>query len=161
MKSHESRHSLGRTQFWGCEDLGSSVDIVLVDDDPDEHLLFHEDLKDAGVLFEFSAFTKADLALEHLQERDNKPVLLLTDLSLADDAALRLIEACQPYLNGGAVGVYSGTRNPDMERRCRDIGALFYIVKPVTRDKLIEAVQGLAGVSLQSDSQGRLSILIN
>ena len=78
--------------------MGISVDIVLVDDDPDEHLLFHEDLKDARVLFEFSAFTKADLALEHLQERGNTPVLLLTDLSLADDAALRLIEACQPYL---------------------------------------------------------------
>lgn len=160
MKSHESRHSLRRTKFWGCEDLGISVDIVLVDDDPDEHLLFHEDLKDAGVLFEFSAFTKADLALEHLQERSNNPVLLLTDLSLADDAALRLIEACQPYLNGGAVGVYSGTRNPEMELRCRDLGALFYIVKPVTRDKLVGAVEGLAGVSLKSDPDGKLSILV-
>ncbi|MBO6796972.1 response regulator [Maricaulis sp.] len=141
--------------------MGISVDIVLVDDDPDEHLLFHEDLKDAGVLFEFSAFTKADLALEHLQERSNNPVLLLTDLSLADDAALRLIEACQPYLNGGAVGVYSGTRNPEMELRCRDLGALFYIVKPVTRDKLVGAVEGLAGVSLKSDPDGKLSILVS
>ena len=112
-------------------------------------------------MFEFFAFTRADIALEHLRVRDETPVLLLTDLSLADDAALRLIEDCQPYLNGGAVGVYSGTRNPDMERRCRDLGALFYIVKPVTRDKLVEAVQGLVGVSLQSDSQGRLAILIN
>lgn len=141
--------------------MGTTVDIVLVDDDPDEHLLFREDLKDADVLFEFFAFTRADIALEHLRVRDETPVLLLTDLSLADDAALRLIEDCQPYLNGGAVGVYSGTRNPDMERRCRDLGALFYIVKPVTRDKLVEAVQGLVGVSLQSDSQGRLTILIN
>ena len=141
--------------------MGTTVDIVLVDDDPDEHLLFREDLKDADVLFEFFAFTRADIALEHLRVRDETPVLLLTDLSLADDAALRLIEDCQPYLNGGAVGVYSGTRNPDMERRCRDLGALFYIVKPVTRDKLVEAVQGLVGVSLQSDSQGRLAILIN
>lgn len=146
---------------WGCEDLGISVDIVLVDDDPDEHLLFHEDLKDAGVLFEFSAFTKADLALEHLQERGNAPVLLLTDLSLADDAALRLIEACQPYLHGGAVGVYSGTRNPDMEARCRDLGAVFYIVKPVTRDKLVSAVQDLTGVNLQSAPDGKLSILLS
>ncbi len=112
-------------------------------------------------MFEFSAFTKADLALEHLQERGNTPVLLLTDLSLADDAALRLIEACQPYLHGGAVGVYSGTRNPDMEARCRDLGAVFYIVKPVTRDKLVSAVQDLTGVNLQSAPDGKLSILLS
>lgn len=138
--------------------MGIPVDIVLVDDDPDEHLLFREDLKDAGVLFEFFAFTKADIALEHLKARSDKPVLVLTDLSLADDAALRLIEACQPHLNGGAVGVYSGTRNPDMEVRCRDLGALFYIVKPVTRDKLVGAVQDLDGITLLSDSDGSLSI---
>lgn len=138
--------------------MGIPVDIVLVDDDPDEHLLFREDLKDAGVLFEFFAFTKADIALEHLKARSDKPVLVLTDLSLADDAALRLIEACQPHLNGGAVGVYSGTRNPDMEVRCRDLGALFYIVKPVTRDKLVGAVQDLDGITLLLDPDGSLSI---
>lgn len=140
--------------------MGIPVDIVLVDDDPDEHLLFREDLKDAGVLFEFFAFTKADIALEHLKARSNKPVLVLTDLSLADDAALRLIEACQPHLNGGAVGVYSGTRNPDMEMRCRDLGALFYIVKPVTRDKLVDAVKDLAGVTFRSGPDDALSIQI-
>lgn len=141
--------------------MGIPVDIVLVDDDPDEHLLFREDLKDAGVLFEFFAFTKADIALEHLKARSNKPVLVLTDLSLADDAALRLIEACQPHLNGGAVGVYSGTRNPDMEVRCRDLGALFYIVKPVTRDKLVDAVKDLAGVTFLSGPDDALSIQIS
>jgi DNA-binding NtrC family response regulator len=141
--------------------LGTTVDIVLVDDDPDEHLLFREDLEDAGVLFEFFAFTRADIALEHLRVRDETPVLLLTDLSLADDAALRLIEECQPYLKGGAVGVYSGTRNPDMAARCSELGALFYIVKPVTRDKLVEAVKDLAGVTFLSGPDDALSIQIS
>ena len=69
--------------------------------------MFREDLKDAGVVFDFSAFTKADDALDFLRQREKKPVLVLTDLSLADEAALRLIEECQEFLHGGAVGVYS------------------------------------------------------
>ena len=121
--------------------------------------MFREDLKDAGVVFDFSAFTKADDALDFLRQREKKPVLVLTDLSLADEAALRLIEECQEFLHGGAVGVYSGTRNPDKEVRCRDIGALFYIVKPVTRDKLVGAVEGLDGLDVKTDPEGTVKII--
>ena len=48
-----------------------------------------------------------------------------------------------------------------MEARCRDLGAVFYIVKPVTRDKLVSAVQDLTGVNLQSAPDGKLSILLS
>ncbi|MBR9825691.1 MAG: response regulator [Alphaproteobacteria bacterium] len=139
--------------------MAKPVSIVLVDDDPDEHLLFREDLTDAGVLLDFQAFTRADEALEHLRQRDIHPVLILTDLSLAADAALTLIEDCQAYLHGGAIGCYSGTLNPEMDELCRERGTSFYIVKPVTREIMLQVVETLKGITVEEHDDGKVSFV--
>ncbi|WP_300529471.1 response regulator [Maricaulis sp.] len=139
---------------------GQRVPIVLVDDDPDEHFLFRADLEDAGVDFDFHAFTKADEALDHLRERAGQAALVLTDLSLAADGALKLIQEAADLIPSGAIGVYSGTRNPEAEQRCRDAGARFYIVKPVTRQKLEEVVIDAPGVHAEARADGSLHIVI-
>lgn len=141
--------------------MSQPVSIILVDDDPDEHLLFREDLIDAGVSFEFEAFTRAEEAVAHMQSRPAGPVLVLTDLSLAGDGALELIEGCQPHLYGGAVGCYSGTHNPDMEARCSERGSSFYIVKPVTREALLRVVETLDGFGVADAPGGKISIVCN
>ncbi len=133
------------------------VPIILVDDDPDEHFLFKADLEDAGVDFEFHAFTRPEDAMEHLQSRDAGPVLVLCDLSLAGGDALAFIGDTQTVLGGGAIGVYSGARNPEMEEKCRAAGATFYIVKPVSRDKLVEALAKTGTIILAETQNGRVS----
>lgn len=125
-----------------------NVSVILVDDDPDEHFLFKADLEDAGISVELDGFTRTEAALDHLRTRDPAPILVLTDLSLAGSDAVAFIRDTKPYLNGGAVGVYSGARNPEMEAKCRLAGATFYIVKPVTREKLEEAIAAIESVRL-------------
>lgn len=139
---------------------GQRVPIILVDDDPDEHFLFRADLEDAGVEFDFHAFTKAEEALDHLRERAGQAALVLTDLSLAADGALKLIRESTDLLPAGSIGVYSGTRNPEAEQRCREAGARFYIVKPVTREKLEEIIVDAPGVHAERRADGSLHIVI-
>lgn len=157
MKPGESGQA--RSSFVGALSLGQPISIILVDDDPDEHLLFREDLHDAGVVFDFVAFTRADDALDHLRNRHVHPVLILTDLSLAGDAALTLIEASQDHLHGGAVGCYSGTHNPEMEDRCRALGASFYIVKPVTRDAIVEIAHLAEAIRVRPHEDGKVAFV--
>ena len=133
------------------------VPVILVDDDPDEHFLFKADLEDAGVDFEFNGFTRPEDALEHLRARDSGPVFVLCDLSLAGGDALAFIGDTQTELGGGAIGVYSGARNPEMEEKCRAAGATFYIVKPVSREKLVEALAKTGTMMLAETQDGRVS----
>ena len=130
-----------------------SVSVILVDDDPDEHFLFQADLEDAGVRFSFAAFTRPEDALVHLRDNGDGPAVVFTDLSLAGANALDFIASVQPLLGGGAVGVYSGARNPEMEAKCRDAGSSFYIVKPVTRENFSGMIAGLGAVCLEEDRE--------
>lgn len=139
--------------------MSELISIILVDDDPDEHLLFQEDLEDAGMVFDFFAFTRADEALVHLRERESYPVLLFTDLSLAGDSALQLISDSRKYLHGGAVGCYSGTHNPELDERCQARGASFYIVKPVSHDAVLEIIADLEAITTRQDVEGRLALV--
>lgn len=136
-----------------------SVCVVLVDDDPDEHFLFRADLEDAGVRFEFEAFTRPDDALTHLRAAARKPVLVFTDLSLAGGDAVDFIRSVQPHLGGGSVGVYSGARNPEMEQKCRKAGSGFYMVKPVTRTAFEKTIAAIGTMQLV-DEEGGLRLVV-
>ncbi|WP_417479893.1 response regulator [Maricaulis maris] len=133
------------------------VSVILVDDDPDEHFLFKADLEDAGVDFAFEGFTRPDDALTHLRSLNEVPVLVLCDLSLAGGDALAFIREAAGSLGGGSIGVYSGAKNPEMEEKCRQAGSTFYIVKPVSRIKLAEAVAKTGTVRLAETSDGRVT----
>lgn len=136
------------------------VPIILVDDDPDEHFLFQADLEDSGLEMIFHAFTQGEAALDFLQARDGaEPCLILTDLSIPGGDPVEFIRQALPTLNGGAVGVYSGAINPDMETQCREAGATFYIVKPVTREKLEAVIDELDGLRLGTADAGKVQIL--
>lgn len=136
-----------------------SVTVVLVDDDPDEHFLFRADLEDAGVFFDFQAFTRPEDALDWLRDIPGTPVMILSDLSLAGHDAVNFIADTGPLVSDGAVGVYSGTRNPDVEAKCREAGASFYIVKPVTRRVFETTVAELDLFDLD-DRDGQLHLVL-
>jgi len=134
-----------------------SVPVILVDDDPDEHFLFKADLEDAGIDFAFAAFTRPEDALDHLRSLGGAPVLVLCDLSLAGGDALAFIRETGPHLGDGAIGVYSGARNPEMEEKCRAVGSTFYIVKPVSRAKLVDALAKSGKIRLAETGDGRVA----
>ena len=61
-------------------------------------------------------------------------------------------------MGGGAIGVFSGAKNPDTEAECRDAGASFYIVKPINLDRIREVVEDLPGMQFASSGDGKLAL---
>ena len=138
--------------------MSQTVPIILIDDDPDEHFLFRTDLEDAGFELEFESFIHPEDAMAYLAGRAGGPVIVLTDMGLAGDDAIEFIRGAAKMLHGGAIGAYSGARNPDTEVKCRHAGASFYIVKPITGEKL-QAVIGLTdaiSIEVAPDGSRRL-----
>jgi DNA-binding NtrC family response regulator len=138
--------------------LSQTVPIILIDDDPDEHFLFRTDLEDAGFSINLESFAHPEEALAHLFRRAGGPVLVLTDMGLAGDDPVEFIEMAAKVLHGGVVGAYSGARNPDIEAKCREAGASFYIVKPISGEKLEAAIAGSDAITIETlpDGQRRL-----
>ncbi|MHA6289123.1 response regulator [Maricaulis sp. CAU 1757] len=137
----------------------AEVPVILVDDDPDEHFLFEADLEDAGMGLQMHAFTQTEPALAHLQQHQGEPALVLTDLGLAGCDPVAFIRRASELIGVGAVGVYSGAENPEMEARCRAAGASFYIVKPVTRARLEAVVAETPGLASTTAPDGRTRLV--
>jgi len=135
--------------------VSQSVPIILIDDDPDEHFLFRTDLEDAGFDLDFESFIHPEEALAHLFRRAGGPVLVLTDMGLAGDDPLEFIEMAGKVLHGGAIGAFSGARNPDKEAKCREAGASFYIVKPISGEKLEAAIVDTTALAIETLADGR------
>ena len=124
-----------------------------------EHFLFQADLEDAGLIFDFQAFTRAEDALGHLQEQAYPAVLVLTDLGLAGCDAVDFIRQARAHVGMGGVGVYSGAKSADREEECRKAGASFYLVKPASLPKLVDAVEELEGLFTRKGEDGRLELV--
>jgi CheY-like chemotaxis protein len=136
------------------------VQMLLLDDDPDEHFLFRADLEDAGVELDLVSFTHIDQAIAHLESRPAGPILVFSDLNLGAATAVDFTKLAFPLLQGGAIGVYSGTANPEAEAECRAAGASFYVVKPVTRDKLVTVIAALDGFQSVEVGDGGVRIAL-
>lgn len=135
--------------------MSQTVPIILLDDDPDEHFLFRTDLEDAGFELELECFTHPEDVMAYLFRRAGGPVLVLTDLGLAGDDAIEFISLAAKLLHGGAIGAYSGARNPDTDDQCREAGASFYIVKPISSEKLEDAIAGTDSIKIEILPDGR------
>lgn len=129
--------------------------VLLLDDDPDEHYLFKADLEDCGFDFEFAAFTRAADALSYLSENVHQPVLVLTDLGLGGEDALEFIASAVGALKGGAVGIYSGVHSPELDQKCKAAGASFYLVKPISAEKLEDVISTISGIAVHAVEDGR------
>ncbi|WP_417477858.1 response regulator [Maricaulis sp.] len=135
--------------------MSQGVPIILIDDDPDEHFLFRTDLEDAGFDLDFESFTHPEEALAHLYRRAGGPVLVLTDMGLAGDDPIEFIKLASKVLHGGAIGAFSGALNPDKEARCREAGSSFYIVKPISGEKLEAALANTQAMGIEVQANGR------
>lgn len=135
--------------------MSQTVPVILLDDDPDEHFLFRTDLEDEGYDLELECFTHPEDVMACLFRRAGGPVLVLTDLGLAGDDAVEFIGLAAKLLQGGAIGAYSGARNPDREAQCREAGASFYIVKPISHEKLDDAIAATESITIETLPDGR------
>lgn len=119
--------------------------VLIVDDDPVLRRTFNSALQAAG--FEVAFATDAMSALS--QTRGQKPDLILLDLGLPAGGGITFLERLQqfPHLATIPVIVVSGQDRAANEQRAMAAGAVTYIEKPVTPEKIVEHALRILGSS--------------
>jgi DNA-binding NarL/FixJ family response regulator len=140
--------------------------IVLVEDDPNDAFFVRQALQVARIanpLLEFQSAEQARLYLT-TPRASLAPVLFILDFHLSGNESgidfLRWLRQRDPPLGSTAAMMLTGSDHPDHRAESSQLGASFFLQKPVIEGTLTEAVQALGFVVVTSMVSGRLGVRI-
>jgi DNA-binding response OmpR family regulator len=124
------------------------ADVLLIEDDPGDALMTREAFVQAGKGSRFHVLPNGHLALRFLRQAGEfaaapVPGLILLGLGLPGLPGLDVLAQVRadPGLTGMPVVVLTASRLPRDVRRCRELGADDYIVKPLDFDGFATMIQ--------------------
>ncbi|MFZ5477414.1 MAG: response regulator [Myxococcota bacterium] len=123
--------------------------LLLVEDDPDDVLLFRTALRMCGEAPPLHVVGDGEAALEWLGTRTGAdlplPALVVLDLKLPRLSGLAFLEELRasPVTRGLAVAVLSSSEETQDVQGANQLGVIAYHVKPVGIDGLVEVVRAL------------------
>jgi len=118
----------------------SALELLLVEDNPEEVLLFREALRALPTVVHVTIAYDGERALELLGGPAFHPDLIVVDLNLPRINGHTVLEFLKSR-PGPPVVVFSVSANPRDRKRALDLGARDYVVKPRTRDELFATVR--------------------
>lgn len=131
---------------------GTSVKIVMIEDDEGHARLIERNIRRAGVSNEIMPFTNGTDALNYLFGPDGsgevsakKHLLVLLDLNLPDMTGVSILEKVKANTHTKRTPVVVLTTTDDQReiQRCYDLGANVYITKPVDYENFAHAIRQL------------------
>ena len=129
---------------------GSSIPILVAEDDPDDRLLIQDAFRESRFQHPVSFVENGEELLEHLRGEGRfagrrLPGLVLLDLNMPrmDGRTALLHMKADPALRRIPVVVLTTSRGEDDVHRTYDLGVSAYVPKPSTYSALIELVQSL------------------
>jgi len=121
--------------------------ILLIDDNPADAKLFETALTEAGTRAKLYWVATAEEGIEYLRGEGRfagaGPVgFVVCDLSLPGKSGLEFLVHVKkdPVLGPTPVVMYSSSRSPHDIRRCYELGANSYIVKPMSLQTIISTI---------------------
>ena len=126
--------------------------VLVIEDDPDVRRFITVNLSQRGYRTITAASGEDGLA----QARAGRPDLILLDLKLPGADGWTTLETLRadPDLAGIAVIIITASAVKEEERRARQLGALDYLVKPISVQQLLVAVRAVLG-AVQGAVQGK------
>jgi CheY-like chemotaxis protein len=125
------------------------VYVLLVEDDPGDALMIREALDDSAFAVRLARARSGQQALRFLRRAETRlPDVILLDLSLPGRRGLEVLADLKAdrRLSRIPVVIVTASRRPADRRRCHDLGASGYIVKPADFDGLVTMVRQVEGV---------------
>jgi len=125
------------------------IDIWLIDDDDGHALLVEESFHDAGLRNGFARARDGNEGWQWLSEAEgggrNSPGLILLDISMPGLDGFEVLERIKSSqrLKHIPVIMLTSTDHPREVKRCYDLGANAYIIKPVDFEQLHEKIRTL------------------
>lgn len=119
--------------------MSHDIKILVVDDDKEDHMILEEYFSESGISDLVKFVDNGVRALEYLESVDD-----------ADLPSLVVLDLNMPLLNGSQtllqlkqrvrfknipVIIYSTSESENEKRKCLGIGAIDYLVKPVTMEE--------------------------
>lgn len=141
---------------------GQALEIVLVEDSLLDARLTIEALKDCGIHHRLSLFRTGTEAIEFLARRGvfaqaPKPDVILLDLLLPDVEGtdlLRRFRDEEPISNTPVVILTSSDDDTDQDA-CERLGVSSYIRKPFNKEKFLDVIRHLKGLSIELKLEDR------
>lgn len=139
--------------------------IALVEDDSNDAFFVRHALTEAKIANPVVTFTSAAEARRGCTEPSAKvePVLFILDFHLAGESGLdflRWLRAQEAPMGSTPAMMLTGSDNPAHRDESRALGALHFLQKPVTPDRLAMAVQALGFVIMTSLVSGEMGARI-
>lgn len=139
---------------------GEIANLLLVDDSLAEVTLFKEILNQDQILFNlFSVFDGYE-ALDYLHQKEpynqaKIPDVILLDLNMPEMDGKEVLEKIKKdiALKQIPVIMLSGSETSKEIKEVKDLGAMHYMVKPFSREKLLEALNYLENILFKNEGE--------
>jgi two-component system chemotaxis response regulator CheY len=116
--------------------------ILLVDDSKASRMIVKRSLKQAG--FGDHELEEADNGIEAIKAiKDSPPDLVLCDWNMPEMSGIQLLEKLNEEKLKVKLGFVTSEGTEDVKARARGAGALFFVSKPVTAEKLQDVLTGI------------------
>jgi CheY-like chemotaxis protein len=119
--------------------------ILVVDDDREDHIILMDYFSDAGLQENVVFVENGQRALDYLEatEQVALPKLIILDLNMPIlNGTQTLLKIKQNVLHKHIpVIIYSTSENETEKRKCLSLGAIDYLVKPMTFDEGVEMIR--------------------
>lgn len=131
--------------------MSAQVNILHVEDDPNDALLFQHACRKAGIGFELQSVNDGDQAIAYLRGQEKfsdrathpLPELILLDLKMPRLSGFDVLAwlRTEGGFNRVPVIILTSSNHESDIRRAYDLGANSYLVKPVGFDALVEVAR--------------------
>jgi chemotaxis family two-component system response regulator Rcp1 len=115
-------------------------DVLLVEDNPSDVLLIREAIQTCSVPTEVTIAYDGDQAMRVLDEHNPMPDLVILDLNLPRREGFEILRRITD--GGPPMIVFTSSDGSEDRMRAIALGAMDYIVKPVTWDEYASAIRG-------------------
>jgi len=119
--------------------------ILLIDDDVDEHEIFQKALEKISSLGVFVGLTSANVALQELASRKIITDVIFLDLNMPVMGGIEFLKEIKQIeeLNKIPIIIYSTTSHSGTIQETKHLGAHDFITKPDKLDDLVNILQSL------------------
>jgi CheY-like chemotaxis protein len=142
---------------------GSALDILQVDDDPNDQIIIQAACRHAGITVNATAVDDGAKAISYLKgggiyadrERFPIPALMLLDLKMPMRSGFEVLEWArrQPELKYLPVIVFTASNQEEDMKRAYELGANAYVVKPNNLAETVEALKAIKAFWLKLNEQ--------
>lgn len=122
--------------------MSDTCSLLLVDNDPDDFMIFSRALDRSGHRAECSHALDGHTALKLLESMSEPPRFIFLDINMPGMNGLELLGIMEgnPRLRDIPVVMYSTSNSPRDIEDARLLGAWYYLIKPATMPELTDAL---------------------